>query len=204
MIIWNTFFNWNFNSFGFFKNFLSIALFAFTSLSDDFTLSFTFITMFLYLLIHSWTHLIHLNNHTFSFTLFTFLNILSTFTFTFLTASSSGIFKFHNFTIVNILQRDWEGFFSRFNFGDLFTSSCSPSTSSTSSSSTEEHIHNIIMSLWSLSSLSAILIIISSLLWITECLICLIELLEFFNISIFSIRMKFFSKLFIFLFNFLG
>lgn len=94
VIIWSSFINRNFYNFFFFNNLSPIASFTFTAFTYYLTLSLTLITVFLDLLIHSRTHLEHLNYSPLTFTSFTFLNILSSFPSTFLTTTSSFVRDF--------------------------------------------------------------------------------------------------------------
>lgn len=135
MIVWCSFIEWNLNYFWILLNFFTITYFTFSSLSNNFTLSRTSVAMLLNLLIHSWTHLIHLNNDTFSFTCFAFLNTLSTFSIARLATSSSAMLYFNYFAVVNILKGNFKSFFCRFYFCHLFFLSSLPS-----SLSSEKHV----------------------------------------------------------------
>lgn len=94
VIIWCSFINRNFYNFFFLNNLSPITSFTFPTLADNLALALTLITVFLNLLIHSRTHLEHLNYSPLTFACFTFLNILSSFACTFLTASCSFVRDF--------------------------------------------------------------------------------------------------------------
>jgi len=142
--------------------------------------------MFLHLLIHSRSHLVHLDNNTFSFTSFTLLNILTALATTFLTASGPVILHFYDSSIVNIFECDIKCFFSRLDFRQF---SSSNRATFTASSSSKEHVKNIFLLT---SSFRTVFIINFSFSGITQRLIGFVKFLKLFNITSFSIRMQFF------------
>lgn len=130
----NTFFDWYFDNFLFIDYLSSKAGFAFSIFWSNLSFSFTGITIFLNLLIHSWSHLIHLNDTSFSFTCWAFLYFLSAFSFTSFAASCSLMWNLENCAIIGLLKSDIKGFFCCLNFL-LF------STSRSTWTSTEKHVH---------------------------------------------------------------
>jgi hypothetical protein len=88
------------------------------------------------LLIHSRSHLIHLNNSAFSLASPTTFNIISSFSFASLAASSSFVSHLDHSSVIDLLKGDFKGFFGCFDFRGF------PPLRSTSSS-TEEHVHDV-------------------------------------------------------------
>lgn len=106
VIVGHTFLNCYFDNFLFFLNFLTIASLAFSAFPNNFTLTLTFITVLLNLLVHARTHLEHLGNSSLTFASFTFLDIFTTFSTTFFTASRPLMRDFKQVSVVQILQSD--------------------------------------------------------------------------------------------------
>ena len=169
VFVWHPLFYCDLQIFFFFNNFISIAYLTFSSLSDYFSFSLAFITVLLNLLIHSRTHLEHLDNSSFALASLTFFNIFPSFSFTLFTTSSSFVLYFYCFSIVNILKANLKRFLCRLYF-------CRTSTLLSSSSTSKEHVEEVISaSLWSFGSE---FIINFSFLSILQCFVCFTNLLE--------------------------
>lgn len=118
------------------QNFLSGTSFAFCTFRNDLSLSLASIASLLNLLIHSRTHLIHLNNATFSLASGTAFHIISSFSFASLAAPCPFVSDLDHSSVVDLLKSDFEGFFSCLDFRSF------PPLRS-ASSSTKEHIHDV-------------------------------------------------------------
>ena len=125
----------NFHYFLFVLYFLTFANFAFFTLFNYLSFSFTSITIFLNLLIHSRAHLIHLHYSTFSFACFTRFYFRTAFSLTSLATSNSLMRNFDHFSSVTLLQSNLQSFLDRFSFWFL-----SGTSSSSTTSATEKHI----------------------------------------------------------------
>lgn len=133
-VVWNTPFQGDFYGFFLFKDFLPIACLAFTAFCDDLPFSLAFVAVFLHLLIHTRTHLVHLDDDTLAFAGFAFLYAFSALSAALLAASGSRMLQFLNFAVVNIFKCDVECFFGGLDFGFLLP----PSGSSTPSPATKQ------------------------------------------------------------------
>jgi hypothetical protein len=88
-VVWNTHFQGNFDGLFLFKDLFPIASLAFTTFSDGLPFTLAFVAVFLHLLIHARTHLIHLDDDTFAFAGFAFLYAFTALSAALLAASSS-------------------------------------------------------------------------------------------------------------------
>lgn len=169
----SSFFNGHLYHFLLCYNLLSKAAFAFCAFCNNLSLSSTNITCLLNLLIHAWTHLIHLqllmkylDYSAFSFTSAAWFYIIASFAFAYFAATRSFVWCLNSCSIVDLFKCDFQCFFCRFDFLHF-------SSSTWSSTSTEKHVHNI--TVICLGSFGAIFIIDSPLFGIRKCLICLTD-----------------------------
>jgi len=81
-------------------NFLSLANFAFFAFLDYLSLAFAGITILLDLLIHSWTHLIHLHDSSLSFASLTAYNLRTSLSLTGLATSDPFVGYFDGLAVV--------------------------------------------------------------------------------------------------------
>ena len=128
----------NFNSFLFLLNFFTLAPLTFLSFFNNLSLSFTGIAIFLNLLIHPRTHLIHLHHSSLSFASFTAFNTFTTFSMTNFTTADSLYGHFDHLSFVTLFKGHFKCFFYCFCFSFLSWTSSTPS-----STTTKEHIHYV-------------------------------------------------------------
>ena len=118
--MWDTLLDGNFHLFGAFFHLLSIARLAFSALADNLSLALTFVAGLLNLLIHSWSHLEHLDDLPPSFTFSAFVDVLSSFSLAVSADSSSLVIDFHQISVINVLEGHFQSLFGRFDLGHLF------------------------------------------------------------------------------------
>lgn len=133
MIVWNTFFNGDFQNFLYFFNFLSFAFLASILFFHDLSLTFTITTSLWWLRVHTWTKLDKFLNCTLTFAFGTFSYVLASFAIAVFTVSISFDLNFFHTTIVNFIE-------SYFDFNELWLGFSGTSFSLSSSTKETENI----------------------------------------------------------------